>query len=465
MTDVTIRDEDADIAARRGDWVQRRLTGYGGRTAATQLVSRPDRPSRVQAALPAPEGRSLIARGNGQSPGDAALNDGGAVLLTGRLDRMLAFDPVGGILEAEAGVTVGDVLRTFLPRGHRLAVCPAGDDVTLGGAVACDLHGANHMRAGSFGDHVAWLDLATPSDGLRRISRQDDPHLFEATVGGMGLTGVIVRVAVGLVPVASACVAVHRQAAGSLEAVVEQLREAGGAHDYASANVHALAGGAADGRGVIETGDIAPAPARPWRPMHRPRRQRFGAVAGIAAWPAVSRALEERRYRHAKAGSAPRLVGIDRFLLRPGGIAPRPGDSGNAGALSFECLLPLDGMAAALRRLFDILRRAGDVPRATVLAMGRQGRGMLAFGMPGLQATFELPAGLATADLMHRLEREVLDRGGRICLASDLHLTDHGFAAMYPRLDEFRAVLTRIDPDMRLQSDLARRLRLRDYAV
>src|SRR5262245_4515042 len=122
MTDVATRDEEADVLARR-DWVQLRLAGFANRIAATQLVCRPDRPSRVLSSVPAPEGRSLIARGGGRSHGDAALNDGGAVLLTGRLDRMLSFD-AGGVLVAEAGVTVGDVLRSFLPRGHALAVCP-----------------------------------------------------------------------------------------------------------------------------------------------------------------------------------------------------------------------------------------------------------------------------------------------------------------------------------------------------
>src|SRR5262245_47956182 len=103
MTDVTARDEEADIVARHGDWVQLRLAGLAGRTAATQLVCRPDRPSRVLSSVPAPEGRSLIARGGGQSLGDAALNDGGAMMLTGRLDRMLSFEPARGVLVAEAG--------------------------------------------------------------------------------------------------------------------------------------------------------------------------------------------------------------------------------------------------------------------------------------------------------------------------------------------------------------------------
>ncbi len=466
MTDPTARDEEADIVARHGDWVQLRLTGFVGGVAATQLVCRPDRPSRVLSSVPAPEGRSLIPRGGGQGRGDAALNDGGAVLLTGRLDRMLSFDPADGVLVAEAGVTVGDILRTFLPRAHALAVCPANPATTLGGAIASDLHGNNHVRAGSFGDHVAWLDLVTPRGGLRRVSREEEPHLLEATVGGMGLTGIIVRAALRLAPVASAFVAVRHLAVGSLDALVEQLESAAHAHDHATAWIDTLAGGLAEGRGVLETADIATAEKQAWRPMRAAAPPvRPAILARVLPRRLILRASAERRYRRAKTGTAARIVPLDRLLFQPEVLAAWRGLYGGRGCTQFQCAVPLDGAAAAIRRLLDLTRRGGGAIGATVRAMGRQGRGMLTFARPGVNLALDLRAGVATVELMHRLERETLDRGGRVLPASDAHLTDHGFAAMYPRLDEFRAVLARIDPEMRMQSDLARRLRLRDYVV
>ena len=463
MTDVTARDEEADIVARHTDWVQLRLTGFSGRVAATQLVCRPDRPSRVLSSVPAPEGRSLIPRGGGQSHGDAALNDGGAVLLTGRLDRMLSFDPAGGVLVAEAGVTVGDILGTFLPRAHALAVCPANPATTIGGAIAGDVHGSNHMRAGSFGDHVVWLDLVTPRGGLRRVSREEEPQLFEATAGGMGLTGIIVRAALRLAPVTSAFVAVRQQAVGSLDALIEQLESATHAHEHASARIDALAGGLATGRGVLVTADITTAEGRTWRPMRATALPAWSAaLARILPRRLVLRALAERRYRQAKSGASARPMPLDRFVFQPDAVSP---SRGLHRLTRYQCVLPPDGTAAAIRRLLDIARRDGGAMRASAQAMGRQGRGMLTFARPGVCLVLDLPARPDAADLMHRLERETLDRGGRVSPAGNVHLTDHGFAAMYPRLDEFRAVLARIDPDMRMQSDLARRLRLRDYIV
>jgi len=463
MTDVATRDEEADVVVRHGDWVQLRLAGFANRVAATQFVCRPDRPSRVLSSVPAPEGRSLIARGGGRSHGDAALNDGGAVLLTGRLDRMLSFDS-GGVLVAEAGVTVGDVLRTFLPRGHALAVCPGTAAATLGGAIASDAHGSNHVRAGSFGDHVIWLDLVTPRGGLRRVSREEEPQLFEATIGGMGLTGIIVRAALRLAPVASAFVAARHHAVGSLDALVEQLESASHAHEHVTAWIDTLAGGLAEGRGVVETADTMAAETRAWSPMRASASPGWAAAlaARVAPRRLILRASAERRYRRAKAGTSERILPLDRLLFRPEAMAAR---HRRQGFTRFHCVLPFEGAAAAIRRLLDIARRGGGTMDATAQAMGKQGRGMLTFARPGVGLAFDLPVQAAALELMHRLERETLDRGGRLFPVDDAHLTDHGFAAMYPRLDEFREALGRIDPDMRMQSDLARRLRLRDYVV
>ncbi len=452
MTDVTARDDDADVGALEGGWVQRRLSDSTGRATATQLVCRPDRPARLQSAIPAPEGRSLIARGGGHSLGDATLNDGGAVALTVRLDRMLSFDGASRVVEVEAGVTIGDILRTFLPRGCMPAVCPAPGTATVGGLIATDAHGKNHARLGSFGDHVAWLDLITPRHGLRRITQEDDTALFGATIGGMGLTGVIARAAIRLAPAASAFVTVHHQAIRSLETLIDNLSTAAPAHDYAAAWIDTLATGSAQGRGVVETADIASASRRTWTPMRSPSPPR-------AFLP--QRTLNAHRFRRALRGRHS-VLPLDRFLFQHDSAIRRDDRPGFA---QLQCALPAEGATAAVRRLLDITRRDGGALRAAMHVVGNEGRGLLSIARPGIRLTLDLPTAVATPNLMHRLERETLDRGGRIFLASDAHLTDHGFAAMYPRLADFRAVLADVDPDMRLQSDLARRLQLRDYVV
>ncbi|TXL74849.1 FAD-binding oxidoreductase [Vineibacter terrae] len=462
MTTVTARDEDADINAPPGGWAQLRFSDSTCRSAATQIVCRPDRPSRLLSAMPAPEGRSLIARGSGQGLGDAALNDGGAVALTVRLDRMLSFDPDEHMLVAEAGVTIGDILRTFLPRRHMPAVYPGSLGATLGGAIAADAHGTNHMRAGSFGDHVIWLDLITPRGGLRRVSPQEEPALFAATIGGMGLTGLIARAAIRMAPITSTDVTLRRQAIGSLDMLLDQLTAGAQAHAYAAAWIDMRAPGTAQERGVLETADIASGGGRAWSPA-RHRSRPSGGLADMLLPPRLAlRVRSERQYRRARHGRTSTMA-IDRFL-RQHGVAPAS-RLAQHGTVRLHCVLPRDGVAAAIRRLLDIARRAGGAAGAAVQAIGKDGRGMLSFARTGIALVLDLPISVVEANLMHRLERETLDRGGRVFLASDAHLTDHGFAAMYPRLAEFRAVLADIDPDMRLQSDLARRLRLRDYIV
>lgn len=461
MSDAVPQDEDAALVVQRDTWVQRRLSGPLAGAPSPQLVCRPDRLSGVLAAIRAPEGRSLIARGGGQSHGDSALNDGGAVVLMTRLDRMLSFDTTTGVLIAEAGVTIGDILRTFLPRGFALAVCPGSSRTTLGGAIAADVHGDNHRRAGSFGASVRWFDLVSPQGGLRRVSPDDQPAVFDATVGGMGLTGFIARAAIQLASVESDVVAVRREAVATLEAILDRLATASEAHQFASAWIDVLADSMSQGRGVLETADIARAGGggTKW-PFRAVLGRSVATVGGRVPMNGPFRRLrDEHRYRRARAGAKPRLLTLDRFLFR---VEDGPD---HRRWRRFQCVLPQEGAVAAIRRLLDIARRGAGTARADVGLMGAAGRGLLSFARPGVSLTIGLPNVAAVPDLMHRLERETLDRGGCVFLGYDAHLTDHGFAAMYPRLDEFRAVLDQLDPEMCLQSDLARRVRLRAYVV
>ncbi|MCW5744720.1 MAG: FAD-binding oxidoreductase [Alphaproteobacteria bacterium] len=466
MTDTAVRDDDGDVSARHGAWVQRRLSDVSGHLAATQLVCRPDRLSRVLAAIPAPEGRSLIARGGGQSYGDSALNDGGCIVLTDRLDRMLSFDSETGLLVAEAGVTVGDILRTFLPRGHALAVCPGSSRTTLGGAIAADVHGMNHVHAGAFGAHISWLDLVTARGGLRRISALDEPDLFDATVGGMGLTGVVVRAAICLSPLTSPLVDVDCQAMASCESLLDALVAAAEAHTYASAWIDVAAVGPKQGSGVLETADLVPPQGRAATSADRcSRREWPQRVISTATGRAFRRTSAFWRRRGRLIGPRACRLPLGQYLFEDEHPARSREGLWQRNCVRFQVVLPLEDAAGGIRRLLDIARRGGGVSSAHLRTMGKEGRGLLSFARPGMSLTLDLPPRIATPDLMRRLERETLDRGGRAFLACDAYLTDHGFAAMYPRLPVLRDVLARVDPEMRLQSDLARRLRLRDYIV
>ncbi|MBX6324356.1 MAG: FAD-binding oxidoreductase [Rhodospirillaceae bacterium] len=184
-------------------WKALELAGCGRSRRARTLAARPERLRAVAAALARADGRGVIARGGGRSFGDAALNDRGRTILTTRLDRILSFDAEAGVVVGEPGVTFRDLLSVVLPRGWLPPVCPPTADATLGGALAADAHGMNYRGMGGFGDHVPWLELVTPAGALVRASPQDDADLYFATIGGLGLTGVVVTLCLRLMRVPS----------------------------------------------------------------------------------------------------------------------------------------------------------------------------------------------------------------------------------------------------------------------
>ncbi|MCB1135365.1 MAG: FAD-binding oxidoreductase, partial [Chlamydiia bacterium] len=201
-----------------------------------------------------PQGSSIIPRGLGRSYGDATLNSAGHVLLTERLNRFLAFDPDTGILRAEAGVTLEDVLDVFVPRGWFPPVLPGTKFVTLGGAVAADIHGKNHHCDGTFGQHVVSLALVLADGSTVKCSPKEQPELFWATVGGMGLTGLIAEVSIRLRPVHSAYMEVQHTPAGDLETAMRLLESDRPEAPYTVAWIDCLASGKQLGRSVVMTG-------------------------------------------------------------------------------------------------------------------------------------------------------------------------------------------------------------------
>src|SRR5262249_35954568 len=200
--------------------------------------------------------------------GDVALNSGGRAILTGRLDRLLDFDPTTGVLVAEAGVRLDDLRRVFLPRGFLAPVTPGTAFATLGGAFANDVHGKNHDRAGGFGEHVLWADLVLPSGESVRISPDEQPELFAASLGGMGLTGILSRLARVLMP--SGSVALEERPMPDVDPFLAAFEAAGRSATYSVGWIDALARGKELGRGILETAEPAPAGA----PASRARRRR-----------------------------------------------------------------------------------------------------------------------------------------------------------------------------------------------
>ncbi len=441
------------------------LTGWGRTAAAALDAARPERVAEARRALAAVGTEGLIAHGGGRSYGDAALNEGGRALLTRRLDRILAFDPATGDLVAEPGVTFADLMAVFLPRGFLVPVTPGTAFATLGGAVANDVHGKNHDRTGSFGDHLQWLDLLLPSGEVARIGPDQRPELFAATIGGIGLTGIILAIALRLQRVPSPLVTVSERRVADLDGFLDGFARHRASASYSVGWIDALARGKRLGRGILElaepAADVGPAPSRTARPRRIPRD-----LPGFVLNPASVALFNEVYYRRVPAAGRERLVPYGKFLYPLDALHDWNRIYGRRGFYQFQCVLPDAEAAPGLRALLETVSAARGASFLAVLkTLGGEGRGHLSFPLRGHTLALDFPRGPGVDELMLRLERLTLDHGGRIYLAKDACLSAAGFAAMYPKLGAFRAVLRDVDPEGRMTSGMARRLAIRGDAA
>jgi FAD/FMN-containing dehydrogenase len=411
-------------------------------------------------------GHPALAYGRGRSYGDSCLNADGLLLETGRLDRFVAFDPVTGLLEAQAGVTLAGVLaHVCRPAADGSAwfpaVLPGTRWVTLGGALANDVHGKNHHREGSFGCHVPGFTLLRGDGRVLACSALDNPELYRATIGGLGLTGLVLDLKLRLRRVPGLMLAVEEIRTGSLDEFYAISAESEAGWEYAVAWVDCRARGREVGRGIFSRANHAPGPIGPVAPPE-PRLR----VPLTPPFPPLNRltlGLLNTLYR--------RRLGWRRRTLRLSPYAPVlfPLDAvagwnrlyGRRGFVQWQCVVP-DDAADVLRVVLERLHRAGSASFLTVLKrFGPGNPGPLSFPQAGWTLALDLPAATGgLAGTLDRLDRLVADSGGRIYLAKDVRLAPELVAAMYPRLDEWRAVRHRLDPAAALQSDLGRRLGL-----
>ena len=435
------------------------MSGWGRNPVASALACRPERLSAAAAAVNEHPSDGLLAYGGGRSYGDAALLDDGHIILTERLDRILDFDADQGVLVCEPGVSIRDAQAVLIPRGFSLPAVPGTGYATIGGAVANDIHGKNHDRHGSFGDHVDWLELLHADGAVRRISPTDDPELFAATIGGLGLTGVIVTVCVRLLPAPSNAVDVTERRVRDLAHYFELLAEAQAQATYSVGWIDALSSGGKLGRGILETAEPSPDGVAPKRV--RSRRIPID-VPGVFLNRASMSLFNEFYYRRIPSAGRTGRVSLDRFSHPLDAIQDWNRLYGSAGFRQFQCVIPEADGLAGIRRLLEAIAESGAASFLAVLkTMGGEGRGYLSFPMRGFTLALDFPERPATRDVLGRLEAITLEHGGRIYLAKDSCLSPEGFARMYPALDKFRQVLDRVDPDGLFTSDMARRLNIR----
>ncbi len=412
-----------------------------------------------------PKTKTLIARGLGRAYGDSAVNDQGAVFEQRGLSSFIAFDADTGLLECEAGVSLADIIDAFLPRGWFLPTTPGTKYVTIGGAIAADVHGKNHHRVGSFGEFVDDLWLMLASGEIVRWSRQEHADLFFATLGGMGLTGVIVTARVRLVRVPSAFVVVDSTKTTSLEETLAVFERGDAMHEHSVAWVDCLARGQTLGRGVVMQGNWADGadvgPRARESPFHLPRKRR-SRVPFVPPVTPLSR-FTVRGFNACFYGqhvTGRRVIDCDTFFYPLDAIEHWNRLYGPRGFVQYQAFFPRDTSRAGLRELLTRIAEAGAASFLAVLkSCGDADGGLLSYLEPGHTLALDLPYHPRTTPALCRdLDAILLRHGGRLYLAKDA-LTDAAtFRAMYPRLPEFQRIKQRVDPDCRFSSSQARRL-------
>lgn len=435
------------------------LSGWG-RTAptwATTVATGTDPGELIRGARP----RGLLARGLGRSYGDAAQNGGGLVLEPG--PTRIEVDRLRGTATVSAGTSLHDLMRHLLPMGFFVPVTPGTRYVTVGGAIACDIHGKNHHRSGSFGEHVAALDLVGADGVSRTLTNEDDD--FWLTVGGMGLTGVITSAVLALLPVETALMSVATERVPDLATLMRRMRESDDEHTYSVAWIDTLARGRSLGRSVLTRGEHATSEQASGhgRGGVLPAEPRLAAPAYAPGWlmsrPTIS-VFNEMWFRKAPAHKVGQLTSIPAFFHPLDGVADWNRLYGRLGFVQYQFVIP----DAAEQSMVEIVQRLAEAGHPSFLAVlkrfGPQNRAPLSFPMSGWTLALDLPTHPALRGLFAELDQIVVAAAGRIYLAKDSRLDADTFAQMYPRLEDFRAGLRRLDPDQVFRSDLARRLDL-----
>ena len=440
------------------------LSGWGRYPRRLSTVTRPEQTSE---AVP-PASGPMIVRGQGRSYNNAAMSQDGLVMLSERLDRVIAFDETSGLLRAEAGTTLAKVLDEFIPRGWFPPVTPGTKFVSLGGCVAFDVHGKNHHRDGTFGTHVADLEIVLADGNRRRCSPQQDAELFWATVGGMGLTGIISEISVRLRPIESAYMVVEHRRASDLDDLLGMLEEHRLDDHYTVAWIDCLARDRSMGRGVFMRGhhaETAELRGKVEEPLRLKRRRRFNLPfdfpSGILN-SLTGSAFNQFYYWSQGKRHEPFLTDYDSFFYPLDIVSNWNRVYGARGFVQFQCVFPTDTARRGLRMLLEALvhsRRASFL--GVLKRFGPEGAGLFSFPIEGYTLAIDLPVtDPQLFSFLDRLDEIVMEHGGRVYLAKNPHLKPEIFRAMYPRVREWERIKEKIDPANRFSSDLSRMLEL-----
>ena len=466
------RDDDTEpVGAPTGapvtPYTDELLSGWG-RTAPTRSrVAHPTDESDAVGAVLGAGPRGVLARGLGRGYGDCAQNAGGWVLDGPALSGLIDVDLATGIVRARAGTSLNDLMRWLVPLGYFVPVTPGTRKVTVGGAIAADIHGKNHHVKGSWCNHLVGLRMIDGRGEVRDVTPDGDPDTFWATAGGMGLTGVVLDATIRMTPVESSLISVDTDRAGDLDDVMSMMVEGDDRYDYSVAWIDLLARGRHMGRSILERGRFATrdeALAGGATDPHRYATHQLPSPPDLVPSGLLNhltiKAFNELWFRRAPVRRRGELRSIEAFFHPLDMVADWNRLYGPRGFLQWQFAVPESG-AEVIRAAVERLSTAGVSSFLAVLKrFGPGNAGPLSFPMAGWTLALDIPVMAGLDRLLDELDEQVVAAGGRIYLAKDSRVRPELVPEMYPRLAEWRDVRDKLDPEGRFRSDLSRRLRL-----
>jgi FAD/FMN-containing dehydrogenase len=379
----------------------------------------------------------------GRSYGDSCLNDGGVLLDVRGLDRLIAFDVELGLLRCEAGVTLADVLSLMVPRGWFVPVLPGTQWVSVGGAIANDIHGKNHHRAGTFGAHVTCLELMRSTGERVLCSPERNADLFRATIGGLGLTGLILWAEIRLKPVPGAAIAMEQVRFTCLEEFLD-LSSSDQEYEYTVAWVDCLAQGRRLGRGLFMRGDHASGSPTSSEAQGARLKVPIDLPSGFINRTTLA-IFNTCYYRSQLRAKLRKTVNYEQFFFPLDRIGEWNRLYGRRGFFQYQCVVP-DDLGRTIAALLTQVARSSETPALAVLKRfgSIQSPGLLSFPRPGITLAIDFAnRGPATLAFLEQLDRLVVEAGGAVYPAKDARMSGASFRRFFPAWEAFA---THIDP-------------------
>ncbi|UJW34450.1 FAD-binding oxidoreductase [Saccharothrix sp. AJ9571] len=449
---------------------RRTLTGWG-RTAPTvaEVLSTPDA-DQIAKAVAQAGGRGVIARGLGRSYGDPAQNAGGLVVDMTALDRIHSIDPDNAVVDVDAGVNLDQLMRAALPHGLWVPVLPGTRQVTIGGAIANDIHGKNHHSAGSFGNHVLSMDLLTADGQVRTLTPEGpEAELFWATVAGIGLTGIILRAKISMKKTESAYFLVDADRTGNLDETLELFTNGSDLnYDYSMAVPDLITRDERMGRATFSRGSLAKLDDLP--PKLRADPLKFDAPQLLTLPDVFPNGLVNKltttfagnlwHRTVPKKGARGKIQNLTQFYHPLDMLSEWNRGYGSKGFLQYQFSVPF-GAEKQLKGLCRRIAESGHYSFLNVFKrMGEANAAPLSWPSPGYMLSVDFPIRGDLGRFCTELDEHVLAAGGRLYTAKDSRTAPETFAKMYPRLEEWRKIRNAVDPEGVFASDMSRRLGL-----